>query len=421
MEGIRFEPPASSMAEPPLPIACRSYTDTVAQGIWPKLLREVASERDVLYRLIVESAHEGIWVADADGRTTYVNRRMADMLGHAAPDMLGRPIYDFVPGPKQDETQHEFDLLKQRARDQYEMTLLRKGGGEIFALVNASPLHDESGAFVGGLAMVVDITARKRLEQQIALSDRLESVGRLASGVAHDFKNLMTAVLGFCDLAETKLDAAHPARDDLREVREAGERAVGLTQQLLAFGRKQVLHAKVLDVNDTIDELRRLAAGIVPHTITVSTDLAPGLLTTTVDPTQLQQALLNLVVNAREAMPSGGSIRIRTSNTMLDEPPLSGIYDFVAGPYVQIVVQDTGVGMDEQTQAQVFEPFFTTKQRGNGLGLSSVYGFVKQSKGFITVDSAPARGATFTIYLPADPAEGPVRARGGARATRARE
>jgi PAS domain S-box-containing protein len=361
----------------------------------------VASDRDELYRLIVESAHEGIWVADADGRTTYVNGRMAEMLDRTYSEMIGRSIYDFIAPPQIDEVHREFDLLKERSRDQYEVTLLKSDGEEIIALVNASPLHDASGAFVGGLAMVVDITARKRLEQQIALSERLESVGRLASGVAHDFKNLLTAILGFCELAEGKLPAGHPAHDDLKEVREAGERAVSLTLKLLAFGRRQVLAPAVVDVNDVVASLLRVVPGIVWHSIVVSTDLAADLRPALVDPAQLEQALLNLVVNARDAMPSDGVLRISTSNTMLLEPPAPGVYEFTPGDYVDVSVQDTGVGMDEETQVQIFEPFFTTKRRGSGLGLASVYGFVKQSKGFITVRSTPGEGSTITIYLPA--------------------
>ena len=250
------------------------------------------------------------------------------------------------------------------------------------------------------LTVTTDMTERRLLEEQLRQSQRLDAVGQLAGGIAHDFNNLLTAMLGFCDLSMSHVDEASPARPDLQEIKHAGQRAVALTQQLLAFSRKQVMKPQVLDLNATVERMFNLLPRLIGEDVHVTTELDPALLHVRADPTQVEQVLMNLAVNARDAMPTGGELRFRSRNVTLTEPPVSHAHVFEPGRYVVLEVIDNGRGMDEPTRVRVFEPFFTTKELGTGLGLATVYGIVKQSRGFITVDSRPGGGSTFTIYLP---------------------
>jgi nitrogen-specific signal transduction histidine kinase len=269
--------------------------------------------------------------------------------------------------------------------------------------------------------MVEDITAQRALEEQFRQAQKMEAVGQLAGGVAHDFNNLLTAILGSADLLLMDLPQEDPRREDLTAIRDAGERAATLTRQLLAFSRRQVLQPRVIGLNQVVAGIGKLLPRIIGEDIQLDLTLAPDLWSVSADPGQIEQVILNLAVNARDAMPDGGRLTIATTNSVLDAVFAARNPMVQPGSYVRLSVTDTGQGMDEETLARVFEPFFTTKGpgKGTGLGLATVYGIVKQSGGYIFVRSRPAEGATFDVYLPAVPqsaddhAAGPPPARAG--------
>jgi two-component system, cell cycle sensor histidine kinase and response regulator CckA len=252
-------------------------------------------------------------------------------------------------------------------------------------------------------SVVTDLTAHKQLELQLVQSQKMEAVGRLAGGVAHDFNNILTAISGFGEfaLAELGPDAA-AARSDVEQVLAAANRAGALTRQLLAFSRQQVLQPRVLDLNEVVSGVSPMLARIIGEDINLVSKVNGRLGTVKADPNQLEQVLVNLVVNARDAMPGGGTVVIETANVDLDAEYASARDGVTPGPHVMLAVTDTGVGMDSATRSRVFEPFFTTKDpgKGTGLGLATVYGIVKQSGGTVEVYSEPARGTTFKVYLP---------------------
>ncbi len=248
-----------------------------------------------------------------------------------------------------------------------------------------------------------DITERKALEAQLQQAQKMESIGRLAGGVAHDFNNLLTVINGYSQLLLGKLSPGDPLRANLEEIHKAGERAAGLTRQLLAFSRKQVLEPRVLDLNQVVEEMRPMLERLVGEDVEVRVELNAEAGTVRADPHQLEQVVMNLVVNARDAMPGGGKLLIETARVERDESYAQSHPEARAGRYVMLAVSDNGVGMDEETRQRIFEPFFTTKEvgKGTGLGLSMVQGIVAQSGGYINVYSEPGQGTTFKIYLPA--------------------
>jgi two-component system cell cycle sensor histidine kinase/response regulator CckA len=251
------------------------------------------------------------------------------------------------------------------------------------------------------LGVQIDVTDQRVLEEQFRQAQKMEAIGQFAGGIAHDFNNLLTAILGYSDFVATQLGPSSPVQEEVEEILCAGERAAALTQQLLAFSRKQVLEPRVLDLNELVGRMERMLRRLLGETVVLASALAPDLRPVRADPGQIEQVIMNLVVNSRDAMPDGGRITIETANTELDETYARQHAGVKAGPFVMLAVSDTGFGMDEATKGRIFEPFFTTKGKGmgTGLGLSTVYGIVKQSGGHIWVYSEPGKGTTFKIYL----------------------
>ncbi len=354
-------------------------------------------------RKLLETSGEGIAVRGADGRLTFANERFAEILGYTVDELIGWPIERVVAPSSQGILRESFERRRRTGHSEsLDLQLVHRNGTLVDVILAASPMYDERGEFVGALGMITDITERKRLETQLRQSQKMEAVGRLAGGIAHDFNNLLTAIRGHVELMMGELPPDSPLRADCEQINRAAERAAGLTQQLLAFSRKQMLQPIVLEIDDEVRAVERLLRNLLPPEIElIVTSNAPGG-RIRADRSQIEQVLTNLVLNARDAMNDGGVVRVSTDLTRLNDAFVRDNPGAKPGDYVRIAVSDTGVGMDAQTLARVFEPFFTTKGvgRGSGLGLSTVYGVVKQSEGYVRGASTPGAGSMFEVYLP---------------------
>ena len=361
-------------------------------------LRE--SEQD--YRDLFENASDALFTLDKSGRITAVNRTAELITGYERHKLFSRHAKELVSP----EYHSIIDEMLQcnsgndvQATQQIELTA--KGGRRVTLEVSSRPIF-KGGEMVGVQGTARDVTERNLLQEQLAQSQKMDAIGRLAGGVAHDFNNLLTAIIGYSQILLSGLNEQDPSFARLTEIEKAGKRAASLTNQLLAFSRKQVLQPHVLDLNVVVSELGKLLRRLIGEHITLVTKFDPALWQVKADPSQIEQIILNLAINARDAMPGGGTLTIQTTNVHLDESYSSHHLDSHPGPHVMVAVSDTGVGMDRQTQSRIFEPFFTTKEKGKGtgLGLSMVYGIVKQSGGTVRVYSERGRGTTFKIYLP---------------------
>ncbi len=350
-------------------------------------------------RVIIQSSPLAIYTLGPAGTVLTWNAAAERLYGWSAAEVLGRTL------PTSPEGEHVIlrnNVLGGHALTGIEVTRRRKDGTEITINLSLAPLHGPGGAVVGVLAIAADLTALRQLEVQYRQSQKVEAVGQLAGGIAHDFNNILTAILSTTQLLLKELPRGSAARPDVEEIAASARRGSGLTRQLLAFSRRQVLELKSLDLNALVHDHERMLRRLIPENVELRTALSADLGTVRADAGQLEQVLMNLVVNARDAMPLGGGITISTANVDIDRPYLEGSVPVQPGRYVLLGVSDTGVGMDANTLTHVFEPFFTTKEpgKGTGLGLATVYGIVKQSGGYIWADSAPNRGAAFKIYLP---------------------
>ncbi len=366
--------------------------------------------RDRHFRSLIENASDVIAVVQADGTIGFASPSVERLLGVPREALAGRSLLELV---HPDERAHALERLRRAVQnegtpEQSHFRVLR-GDGEwrVVEVIGTSLLHDP--AVAGVVLNIRDVTDRHQavqaLEESQAMllqAQKMEAVGRLAGGVAHDFNNLLTAIRGNAELLLDDLPPGSVARDDAEEIRRAADRAAGLTRQLLAFSRQQVLQPRVVDVNAVVSGVEKMLRRLIGEDVELVTELQPALGHVTADPGQLEQVLMNLAVNARDALPGGGRLVVRTANAVLDDADARRYSYVEPGDYVLLTVQDTGTGMDEQTLANAFEPFFTTKPlgQGTGLGLSTVYGIVKQSGGYVWIDSRPGEGTTLRIYLP---------------------
>jgi two-component system, cell cycle sensor histidine kinase and response regulator CckA len=375
----------------------------LASAIEHKRHEEALRRSEARYRSLVQSAAYGIYRASRDGRFLDVNPALVTMLGYESSDevLALDPQKDVFRNPE--EQNRLMEECKRRGRlENFEIKWKRKDGNVITVRLSGRAVTSDKEPEEFLEVIAEDITEKRVLEDQFRQAQKMEAVGRLAGGVAHDFNNLLMVISGYTEVLLEKLAADKFLHPKAEAVQQAAERATTLTRQLLAFSRRQLLELKVVDLNTIISDMERLLTPLIGETIQLSAELDPALGHTRADAGQLEQVLMNLVVNAKDAMPGGGKIIIRTSNIELDASYRREHTYIQPGPYIMLSVNDTGCGMDKETQSRIFEPFFTTKEKGKGtgLGLSTVYGIIKQSGGYIFAHSEIGHGTTFRIFLP---------------------
>jgi PAS domain S-box-containing protein len=364
-------------------------------------VEETLRETSQTLRTLIDASVLAIVALDREGRVTLWNNAATRLFGWSAQEVLGR-----LPPMIPDDRRAELDKgrVRNRSREEvvYETQRHRKDGSLVDVLRSSSILVDPQGQESGTVVMFLDITMRKQLEEQLRQAAKMEGIGRLAGGIAHDFNNLLTVIGGRSYLLLSQLPAGHAMRRDLLLIQQTGDRAAALTRQLLAFSRKQVLTPAVIDLNEIVSGMRTLLERVLGEDVGIIMDLDPSLDHVTADPGQIEQVILNMAVNARDAMPEGGQLTLETRHVDVDPTDARRPVELTPGPYEVLSISDTGVGMDAATVARVFEPFFTTKGvgKGTGLGLATAYGIVMQSGGHITVHSELGSGTTFAIYLP---------------------
>jgi len=357
-------------------------------------------ESERRYRTLAEAAQDAIFIVGHDGRVSYANEASIERFGLAG-DVVGSRLFDLLPPGAADEIWREASAVFAGGGRRSLETSFAGPNGTVWMETWLVPMLSEGEEPDAVMGVVRDITARKLLEGQLLQSQKMEAIGQLAGGIAHDFNNILTAILGYSELLLDRVGQDEALAADIEEVKKAGERAGRLTRQLLAFGRKQVLTAQVLDLSEVVTELQKMLGRVIGEDVDLRIVAPQGLDRVKVDPGQMEQVIVNLAVNARDAMPRGGTLTIATENVVVREDDAERHRGVTPGRYVMLSVRDTGCGMSSEVLAHVFEPFFTTKPvgRGTGLGLATVYGIVKQSGGHIGIDSAPSRGTTVRIYM----------------------
>jgi two-component system, cell cycle sensor histidine kinase and response regulator CckA len=387
------------------------FISTLGRDITAQKQAEQALRRsEAHFRSLIENALDIIFVADVEGRISFVSPSVGRVLGYTQEEIVGTSMFSVVHPEDLELATRQFSQVREGGEpSEASEVRVRHRDGSYRRLESVGENLLDDGAVAGIVINSRDVTERRQTEealfesqQQLLQAQKMEAVGRLAGGIAHDFNNLLTAIKGFTELLLLDFDEMDPRRAFATEIQGAATRAAGLTRQLLAFSRRQVLQPEVLDLNATIREIERMLQRMVGEDMSIVCALDDRLGRVKADPGQLEQVLMNLVVNARDAMPNGGEVRISTSNAELTEADAQ-VYPYVEpGDFVVLEVRDTGHGMSREIQDRVFEPFFTTKEqgKGTGLGLSMVYGIVKQSGGYIWLESEPGEGTTFRIYLP---------------------
>jgi PAS domain S-box-containing protein len=395
-------------------LAGHALTRAQVEARTQELAQEVESHRkdaqalresEARFRHLVEVMDEGMWVIDPQGLTTFVNRRMAEMLGYQAAEMIGRalPIFMF----EEDVAASDRNLAQRREgiSGQHDFRFRRKDGSELWTIVTGNPVTDEEGRVVSVLGMITDITERRRREQAQLQSQKLESLGVLAGGIAHDFNNLLTAILGNINLAQMCIPRLSPAQPYLDNLEKTVQRATGLTRQMLAYSGKGRFEVAPLDLNQAVEEMSHLLGVSISKKVNLRFQLQDGLPAFMAEPSQVQQVVMNLVTNASEAIGDAeGIVSVRTGLQVYSDRDLVRDFpgqDIAPGAFLTLEVSDTGQGMSPEVQARIFEPFFTTKFTGRGLGLSAMQGIVRGHKGGIRVYSEVGKGTTFKLIFPA--------------------
>jgi len=358
-------------------------------------------ESEQRYRSLFDNHPDAVYSFDREGRFVSANAACEGLSGYSSEELIGKPFAPIIVPENRLRTLDRFRGVMAGVATSYDETILHKSGRRIEANITALPIVVD-GNVVGMYGIAKDLTARRELEARLHQAEKMQAVGRLAASVAHDFNNLLTIIQSCAAMITTDLPASSQSHADAQEILKASRRASELTQQLLAFSRKQVLQPQRVDVNQQITSFLGMLRRVMGAHIRVETELAATTWHVFADPGQLERVLMNLGVNARDAMPNGGTLRLRTENVVLDSARASEAVDLAPGAYVRILIEDTGTGIDPSVLPHIFEPFVTTKPQGlgTGLGLSTVYGIIEQTGGTIRVDTTPGRGSRFSVYLP---------------------
>jgi len=378
-----------------------------------KLTEQFIRRSEENYRRLFEESKDVVFISTPGGKVVDINQAGVDLFGYPSKEaMLEADINrDFFVNPG-DREKYVATMEMQGYVKDFELIMERKDGERIIVQETSTAVRDEKGNIVAYRGLMRDVTHMKQLQEQLLQSQKIEMIGRLAGGVAHDFNNILMAISSYSELLLFKLAPDDPLRKDTLGIQKAAQQGASLTQQLLAFSRKQILTPKVVDLDGVVSRMDGLLRRLIGEHIDLRTSLDPDLGRVMVDPSQIEQVIMNLVVNARDAMPTGGKLFLETSNVRLEENWCRNHPGSTPGCYVMLTVTDSGCGIDEATISRIFEPFFTTKGpgKGTGLGLSTVFGIVKQSEGYITVESRQGQGSTFRIYLPRfdEPVETPL-------------
>jgi PAS domain S-box-containing protein len=371
---------------------------------------EELRKSEARYRQILETIADGYHEVDLAGNVTFANDSLCDIIGYPREELIGMSFRRLMDPGEAERVLAAYNEVFRTGEPKpiFAFHVTRKDGMGKDISVSVTLIRDSLGEPTGFRGILRDITEQKLLEEQLRQAVKMEAIGRMAGGIAHDFNNLLTAIMGYSKLLISESPPDWPHLDKLRQIRRASKRAAELTSQLLAYSRKQMLDVRVLNVNSLIRDTERMLQRIIGEDIELVTVLDGDLANISADPSQMEQIVMNMAVNARDAMPQGGRLTIETRNTFLDDAYASAHAEVTPGPHVMLAVSDTGHGMVSETCAKVFDPFFTTKAKGagTGLGLSTVYGIVKQHGGHVTVYSEPDKGTVFKVYFPC--VEGPA-------------
>jgi len=375
----------------------------VAEQVSGALARARLVETQQRLSTAVEQAAEAVMITDVEGMIVYVNPAFEQLCGHDRAEFMGRSPKQFLDCRGDGTIYQQLTRCMQESRVQQGRVVSRKKNGDPYTVdAMVTPVRNQVGEIVNYVATMRDVSREVQLQEQFRQAQKMEALGRLAGGIAHDFNNLLTVIHLSARMLERHLEPQEALWPHVKRIEETGQRAAALTKQLISFSRREIVETQVLALNQLVEDMSGMLERIIGENIEFQTSLAPNLALIRLDPSQMEQVIMNLVVNARDAMPDGGSLQVQTANVLLDGAYAEAHPDVAPGEYVMLVIGDTGVGMDEEVKSHLFEPFFTTKEQGQGtgLGLSTVFGIVKQNQGHIRVESEVGRGTMFKIYLP---------------------